>query len=237
MTSIKGLFYLFMYLFYVYECFTCVCVGGQHPCGWCTRRSGEAFGSPGNGITVGCQQPCGRWESHQCPLQEQKVLLMTEPSLQPRIYLFLRKESHLSQTGRTCYVAKTSLEFLRILLPQAPNPWVAGMPHHGPLILLSTFAIVTNHSRPFQRFKQQLFALLILPLRTVRSHQQSGNLRACCKTYNNTVLKTSLPLLRSEGPLHRGRAQDTCFFGPFAQGQGTPPFCTLSSKQSSSPIF
>lgn len=35
------------------------------------------------GVTEGCELPCGCWELNPGPLQEQPVLLATEPSLQP----------------------------------------------------------------------------------------------------------------------------------------------------------
>ena len=34
-------------------------------------------------ITDGCESPCGSWELNSEPLEEQSVLLTTEPSLQP----------------------------------------------------------------------------------------------------------------------------------------------------------
>jgi len=34
-------------------------------------------------ITDGCEPPCGCWELNSGPLEEQSVLLTTEPSLQP----------------------------------------------------------------------------------------------------------------------------------------------------------
>jgi hypothetical protein len=34
-------------------------------------------------ITDGCEPPCGCWELNSGPLQEQSLLLTTEPSLQP----------------------------------------------------------------------------------------------------------------------------------------------------------
>ena len=34
-------------------------------------------------ITDGCEPPCGCWELNSGPLEEQSVLLITEPSLQP----------------------------------------------------------------------------------------------------------------------------------------------------------
>jgi hypothetical protein len=37
-------------------------------------------------ITAGCEPPCGCWELNSGPLEEQSVLLTTEPSLQPSLY-------------------------------------------------------------------------------------------------------------------------------------------------------
>jgi hypothetical protein len=39
-------------------------------------------------ITDGCEPPCGCWEVNSGPLEEQPVLLTTEPSLQPRSSTF-----------------------------------------------------------------------------------------------------------------------------------------------------
>ena len=41
------------------------------------RRPEEGVGSPGTGITDGCEPPCGCWESNPGPLEEQPVLLPT----------------------------------------------------------------------------------------------------------------------------------------------------------------
>jgi hypothetical protein len=40
-------------------------------------------------ITVGCEPPCGCWELNSGPLEEQSVLLPTEPSLQSRKKLLI----------------------------------------------------------------------------------------------------------------------------------------------------
>jgi hypothetical protein len=40
-------------------------------------------------ITDGCEPPCGCWELNSGPLEEQSVLLTTEPSLQPPSLAFL----------------------------------------------------------------------------------------------------------------------------------------------------
>ena len=36
-----------------------------------------------------CELPCGCWELNLDPLEEQPVLLTTEPSLQPLLWVFL----------------------------------------------------------------------------------------------------------------------------------------------------
>ena len=46
-------------------------------------------------ITDGCVPPCGCWELNSGPLEEQTMLLTTEPSLQPQIY-FLNPEKVLN---------------------------------------------------------------------------------------------------------------------------------------------
>jgi hypothetical protein len=39
--------------------------------------------TPEEGLTDGCESPCGCWELNSGPLKEQSVLLTAEPSLQP----------------------------------------------------------------------------------------------------------------------------------------------------------
>ena len=39
-------------------------------------------------MTDGCEPPCGCWELNSGPLEEQAMLLTTEPSLQPCLLLF-----------------------------------------------------------------------------------------------------------------------------------------------------
>ena len=68
----------FLVLFYVYECLNvCKCTHVVH----CPQRSEEGVGT---GVTDTCQLPCGCWESNPGSLQEQSMLLTTEPSLQPQ---------------------------------------------------------------------------------------------------------------------------------------------------------
>ena len=38
----------------------------------------------GTDLTDGCEPPCGCWDLNSGPLEEQLVLLTTEPSLQPQ---------------------------------------------------------------------------------------------------------------------------------------------------------
>ena len=40
-------------------------------------------------ITDGCEPPCGCWELNSGPLEEQAMLLTSEPSLQPRDFTVL----------------------------------------------------------------------------------------------------------------------------------------------------
>ncbi|KAM7326927.1 hypothetical protein ACRRTK_013294 [Alexandromys fortis] len=42
-------------------------------------------------ITDGCEPPCGCWELNSGPLEEQSVLLTSEPSLQP-LFVILRQD-------------------------------------------------------------------------------------------------------------------------------------------------
>jgi hypothetical protein len=49
----------------------------QYPC-----RSEEGIGFPGTEVTDGCELPRVYWELNLGPLEEQSVLLTTEPSLQ-----------------------------------------------------------------------------------------------------------------------------------------------------------
>jgi hypothetical protein len=50
---------------------------------WCLQRPEEDAGSSGTGVMNGCDPPCGCQEWNSGPLEEQPVLLTSEPSLQP----------------------------------------------------------------------------------------------------------------------------------------------------------
>jgi hypothetical protein len=49
----------------------------------------DDIGSPKVGITNSCEVPCGNWEPNLGPLKRQRVLLTTEPSLQPMFVFFV----------------------------------------------------------------------------------------------------------------------------------------------------
>jgi hypothetical protein len=55
------------------------CMSLHHECGWSAWGSEESIRSPGPGVTYGCEPPCGCWELYLGPLEEQLVLLITEP--------------------------------------------------------------------------------------------------------------------------------------------------------------
>jgi hypothetical protein len=60
-------FYLFLILCALVFClYACLC---------------EGVVSPGTGVTDSCGLPCGCWELNPGPLEEQRVLLITKPSL------------------------------------------------------------------------------------------------------------------------------------------------------------
>ena len=63
-------FKIFMYLFILCMCIHCSCLQTHQ------KRTSDF-------ITDGCEPPCGGWELNSVPLEEQSVLLTTEPSLQP----------------------------------------------------------------------------------------------------------------------------------------------------------
>ena len=78
--------FTFYFLFCVYGCFACMCL-----CTMCMQypqRPEEDIRSHGTEVKDNCQLPCGCWELNPGPLQEQPVLLTTEPSLQPPAFMF-----------------------------------------------------------------------------------------------------------------------------------------------------
>lgn len=77
--------------------FFSACIGAHYVYAWYPWRSEEGTGYPGTGIMDSYESPCGCWESNSDPLQQQQVLLTTEPSLWlPRLsILYTRKVSAL----------------------------------------------------------------------------------------------------------------------------------------------
>jgi hypothetical protein len=72
--------YLFTYLFVCLFIYLFIVPVFRH-----TRRGHQMP------ITEGCELPCDCWELTSGPLEEQSVLLTTEPSLQPPSLCFLRQ--------------------------------------------------------------------------------------------------------------------------------------------------
>ena len=53
----------------------------------CSRNTSQKRAS--DLITGGCEPPCGCWELNSGPLKEQSVLLTSEPSLCPDLFIYL----------------------------------------------------------------------------------------------------------------------------------------------------
>jgi hypothetical protein len=77
-----SLFKISIYLFYVRE----------YIHGHCLQTHQKRAMDP---ITDGCEPPCGCWDLNSGPLEEQPVLLAAEPSLQSRIFWFLKLNINL----------------------------------------------------------------------------------------------------------------------------------------------
>jgi hypothetical protein len=60
----------------------------SHISAWYLQRSEENTEFPETGVTNGFELPCGCWESNLGPLEEQPMLVTTEPSLHPRSSTF-----------------------------------------------------------------------------------------------------------------------------------------------------
>lgn len=96
---------------------------------WCPCRTEEGIMSLGTRIMAGCESAFERWKMNPVPLQEQKVFIATEPSLQPPLmfkgsilalqnFIFARAREHL-QGQESIYKAST-----RILVQ--PHHWGGG---------------------------------------------------------------------------------------------------------------
>ena len=55
-------------------------------------------------ITDGCEPPCGCWELNSGPLEEQSVLLTTEPSLPPPVILFIMSTVPVCESNLSVYL-------------------------------------------------------------------------------------------------------------------------------------
>lgn len=70
----------------MYVCmYVSMCVHSIHP--WLPGRSEEGVRSSGSGVWDGSEPPHKCWEMNLGPLQKQKMLLTTEPSIAPVILL------------------------------------------------------------------------------------------------------------------------------------------------------
>jgi hypothetical protein len=85
-SSLQLLRDFFLFFIHVYELF-CSNVGLCFMCIPDIPGLEEDIKAPGIGVTDGCELPCGCWEL-KSPLQEQPVLLTTEPSPQSWLQLF-----------------------------------------------------------------------------------------------------------------------------------------------------
>ena len=61
-------------------------------CVYCPLKPEEGVRTSGTGVMDGCRLPCGCWELNSGPLEEQPVLLTTEPSLQPQKSVFFNRK-------------------------------------------------------------------------------------------------------------------------------------------------
>jgi hypothetical protein len=84
---------LFSFLHYIILHIWVFCLRGNGHA-WCPQRPEESIEFPEAGVTF-CELPCGCWEPNLGPLEEQKVLLIGAPSLQPLSILFLLLLSRL----------------------------------------------------------------------------------------------------------------------------------------------
>jgi hypothetical protein len=68
------------FVLYLYVLFACMSV--YHTCPWCLQQPEENASFPGIRVTDGCEPPCGCGKPNLDTLQEQRVLLNAEPSVQ-----------------------------------------------------------------------------------------------------------------------------------------------------------
>ena len=69
---------------YAYVYFVCV---------WYVQRSEETVQLPGVAVTGSCEPLCGCWEFNTGPLEEQHILLDTEPFLQSLSVSYIKEQA------------------------------------------------------------------------------------------------------------------------------------------------
>lgn len=206
MTPMKGLFHLV----HVFVYFTCMSVSAMCVCAphaMCTTRYVRMCTTHMPGAPQACRR--GLWiprERSYSRLPAVTWVLGLKPESSARaesaltslaLHLFIfEKESRVSQTGRTCCVARISLKLLRILLPQAPNPRIADLPPPWPTHSTVDICNCQKSLQTSECFKQQLSASFTLPLPTL-DLTRAWNLGTCCRTYNNTMCQKP-PFLPSD---------------------------------------
>jgi hypothetical protein len=75
------------YFYFIFMCLSVLsaCVHAYHM-GTVPTEAREGIWSFGTGVTDGCEPPCECWELNLSLLDEQPVLLTTEPSLQLLVF-------------------------------------------------------------------------------------------------------------------------------------------------------
>jgi hypothetical protein len=101
----------------------------------CLQTHQESTSDP---ITDGCEPPCGCWELNSRPLEEQSVLLTSEPSLQPYSVAFVFVAFMLFLDRVTLF--ETVLKFTP--LPQPPEG--CGCKPKPSYLACTTFILILN---------------------------------------------------------------------------------------------
>ena len=81
---------IYLFIYYVYNILSVCMSAGQ-------KRAPDL-------ITDGCEPPCRCWELNSGPLEEQAMLLTTEPSLQPISLKFYSQLHYTIQDSSKCLV-------------------------------------------------------------------------------------------------------------------------------------
>lgn len=83
-------FHYFNFIFYVYGCFAY-----RHVDAWCPQDPEEGVRLTKTGVIDGCELPYGCWKRKLSPLQEQLVLLTTEPTLHLHCFIFKANPTYI----------------------------------------------------------------------------------------------------------------------------------------------